>query len=91
MVDDTRGTVEIMAMDRAVLLPSSNSSKLFVVRSVNFSCLGLQLHAANKYKTDKSSLDFLAASGHLNEQIGRRRSSFQHSATSHYVEHSFLS
>ena len=27
MVDDTRGTVEIMAMDRAVLLPSSNSSK----------------------------------------------------------------
>ena len=27
MVDDTRGTVEIMAMDRAVLLPSSNSAK----------------------------------------------------------------
>ena len=49
-----------------------------------------QTHAANKFNTDKSSLDFLVASIHMNGQIGRRRPIFLNSVTSRHFEHSSL-
>ena len=75
---------EIMTIHRAVLLPSSNSAKFshrdgWHYRSYSLfsvSRMGCQTHAANKINTDRSSLDFLVASIHMNGQIRRRRPVF---------------
>ena len=77
VANDIRGSVEIMTIHRPVLLPSSNTAK-FSYRDgwhgceyrssslLSVSRMGFQTHAANKFNTDKSSLDFLVASMHLN-------------------------
>ena len=92
-----------MTIHRAVLLLSSNSAK-FSYRDGWHSCehrsyslfsvsrMGCQTHAANKINTDRSSLDFLVASIHMNGQIRRRRPVFffffLHPATSRFFQHS---
>ena len=101
MASDIRDAVEIMTIHRAVSLVSSNSAK-FSYRDgwhgyecpssclLSVSCFGCQTHTADKFNTDKTSLDVLVASGHLNGQIGRRRPFLYHSATSRCPEDSVL-
>ena len=76
-----------LRMDRAVLLPSSDSAK-FSYRDGLHGCecrspsllsvsrMGCQTHAANKIDTGRSSLDCLVASIHMNGQMRKRRPLF---------------